>query len=83
MADARALTMTTLAYGKRVIVCGSHDLVHRRSGRLARSVGELVQLAAERRLRRRRAGSSDELADLLSGAFAPARRAQLDRRRAG
>jgi hypothetical protein len=83
MADARALTTTTLADGTRVPVCGSHELTHRRAVVPAGTTAELCGLAAERRRRHRRVVASDELAGMLSEAFAPARRGASERRRSG
>ncbi|WP_394826370.1 hypothetical protein [Pendulispora albinea] len=78
--DARALTSLRLAGGEPVVVCGTHELMHRRVGRTARSIEELRALVSERRKSAdRRAANPDELASALSQAFAPDRR-ESDRR---
>jgi len=79
--DARALTSLRLAGGEPVVVCGTHELMHRRAGRTARSIEELRTLVTERRqLVDRRGQNPDELADALTHAFAPNRRESTDRR---
>jgi hypothetical protein len=83
LADARALTTTTLGDGTEVVVCGSHELAHRRAGLSARTTAELANLAAERRRRHRRVPPADELAGMLSEAFAGTRRVDRERRRTG
>src|SRR2546430_1462364 len=78
--DARALTSLRLAGGEPVVVCGTHELMHRRVGRTARSIEELRALVSERRRNvDRRAGNPDELAAALTHAFSPDRR-ETDRR---
>jgi hypothetical protein len=82
--DARALCTTRLEGGELVVVCGTHELMHRRGPRVARSVDELKGLVRERRRRaeRRLQGTGDELGLQLTEAFAGARRkAASDRRR--
>jgi hypothetical protein len=49
-ADARVLSTTTLEDGKRVTVCGSHKIAHRRAERMARSVDELRIMLCDRRV---------------------------------
>jgi hypothetical protein len=83
MADARALTTTTLADGTKVPVCGSHALAHRRAALRAQTRAELVSIATDRRRRHRRASTGDELAGMLTDAFAPTRRGASERRRSG
>jgi hypothetical protein len=83
LTDARALTTTSLADGTDVVVCGSHELTHRRAGLSARTAAELATLATERRRRHRRVPPSDELAGMLSDAFAGTRRVDRERRRTG
>jgi hypothetical protein len=83
MTDARALTVTSLADGTRVSVCGSHELLHRRAELRARDAAELIVLARNRRKRHRRVVAGDELARMLTESFAPARRSVGDRRRTG
>jgi hypothetical protein len=78
--DERSLSTLMLGDGTRVAVCGSHDLVYRRSGELACSVEELRQITRDRRERSPRREVGDELGEKLLAAFAPNRRTQ-DRRR--
>jgi hypothetical protein len=77
--------MVDLKSGVRVTLCGSHDLMHRRSGGTARSIEELRAAFGERRdtdRRGRRGGAEvDELAMRLSDAFTRDRRG--GERRAG
>ena len=79
--DERALSTLMLADGTRVVVCGSHDLIYRRSGQLAQTVAELRLITRDRRERAPRRDPGDELGERLVAAFAPARRAGGDRRR--
>jgi hypothetical protein len=79
--DERALSTLKLSEGARVVVCGSHDLVYRRSGKIAASVDELRAIARDRRQRSLRRDYGDELGAQLMAAFAPDRRAAGDRRR--
>jgi hypothetical protein len=79
--DERALSTLMLADGTRVVVCGSHDLMYRRSGQLAQSIAELRIITRDRRERAPRRDVGDELGERLVAAFAPARRAGNDRRR--
>ena len=78
--------MTTLADGSEVVVCGSHELSHQRAARVGRTawtVAELVSLTVERRdLGDRRTAPKDELAGMLTEAFAPKRGRGGDRRKA-
>ena len=76
--DARALITVKLA-NEAVTLCGSHALIYRRTGRFARTLGELREMLRDRRGRERRARSVDELAAKLTAAFAGERR-QLQRR---
>jgi hypothetical protein len=78
--DARSLVQVTLG-SRRVTLCGSHALMHRRSPAQARSIPELRQILSERRRRRERRSDGDALGAALSAAFAGERRA-ADRRRA-
>ncbi len=78
--DERTLSTLMLGDETRVAVCGSHDLVYRRSGQLAGSVDELRQITRDRRERAPRREVGDELGEKLLAAFAPDRRAH-DRRR--
>ena len=81
--DERSLSTLKLAGGARVVVCGSHDLIYRRSGKVAFDVTDLCQIARDRRERGLRRDHGDELGAQLAAAFAPARRAASDRRRSG
>lgn len=81
--DARALLATHLSGGEPVTVCGTHDLMHRRAERPARSLAELREMVMDRRRTPDRRGSHpelDELGSQLARAFAPERRAEADRR---
>ena len=80
--DARALCTTRLSNGDIVVVCGTHELMHRRSRRIAGNVSELTELVRDRRARdERRREEMDELGAQLSAAFRSERRASSDRRR--
>ncbi len=81
--DARALSTLKLVSGLRVFVCGSHDLIYRRSGETATTVEELCAITRERReTDARRLDGEDELATQLRAAFTAERReASADRRR--
>jgi hypothetical protein len=82
LVDARALVETELATGERVIVCATHELVHKRTGTKAATVHELRELVGERRGRARRERlPCDELGAMLIAGFAGERRAGADRRR--
>jgi hypothetical protein len=82
LVDARALVETELATGQRVVVCATHELVHRRSGTKATNVHALRELVGERRARpRRERFPCDELGAMLIAGFAGERRAGSDRRR--
>lgn len=80
--DVRALTTTRLASGDVLVVCGTHELMHRRASKVARSFEELRDLVRERRGRReRRRPRADELGAALDSAFRDERRAAGERRR--
>ena len=79
--DERALSTLKLGAGTRVVVCGSHDLIYRRSGQVAFSVEELRTITRDRRQRSVRRDPGDELGAQLTSAFSQERRAQNDRRR--
>jgi hypothetical protein len=79
--DARALVDVTLRGGARTTLCGSHALMHRRSSVQAASEAELRKLLRDRRGRRDRRESHDELGAALEAAFAGDKRGP-DRRRA-
>jgi hypothetical protein len=80
--DARALALVALDGGTSVVLCGSHALIHGRSGGRARSVAELRRLLAERRGRRDRREAGDELGEALTSAFQGEKRG-VDRRSTG
>jgi hypothetical protein len=77
--DARALVDVVLIGGARVTLCGSHELMHRRSPVQARSAGQLRTLLGDRRGRRDRRTEGDELGAALTAAFSGSRRV-ADRR---
>ena len=77
--DTRALVELTLAGGTRVVLCGTHALMHRRSRARARSAEELRHFYADRRVGGDRRGDADELAAALTAAFNGDRR-EGDRR---
>ncbi len=79
--DERALSTLMLASGVRVTVCGSHDLVYRRSGEIAITVDDLRDIVRDRRERAPRREIGDELGESLIAAFSPSRRSGIDRRR--
>lgn len=78
--DARALSTLRLAGGEPVVVCGTHELMHKRAGRTARSIEELRSFVLERRKVDRRHVETDELAEALTRAFSGERRVGIDRR---
>lgn len=81
--DSRALSTTRLANGEVVVVCGTHELMHRRAESPARSTAELRRMLTERRRGSRRGIDGDELGMRLSEAFATSERrsgAGTDRR---
>lgn len=81
-ADARVLSMTRLSTGENVVVCGSHELMHKRSVKTASSIAELRgMLRDRRRAHDRRSLQIDELGAQLSEAFSDDKRAANDRRR--
>jgi hypothetical protein len=80
--DARALVEVSLANGARATLCGSHELMHRRSKPKAKTAAELRASFGEKRGSDRRGkGEVDELAARLSAAFGRERRGT--ERRAG
>ena len=76
--DARALTTTRLANGELVVMCGTHELMHRRMSAAAKTERELQAMLGQRRRGSRRGEGGDELGIRLSEAFAP-----VERRRTG
>ncbi len=74
--DPRALVSVDLANEPFVTLCGSHELMHRRSGFVARTVTELRSAVGDRRGTDRRGGPGevDELAESLTRAFMRERR---------
>ncbi len=80
MQDARALLEVNLADGSSATLCGSHDLMMRRSTVCPQTVSELKMMFGDRRETHRRGRAEvDELAASLSAAFSGDRRT-LDRR---
>ena len=81
--DARHLTTTRLSTGTDAVVCGNHELSHRRSAKTAATVDDLRRIVGNRRERHERRGAieGDELALQLVEAFTGERRAANDRRR--
>jgi hypothetical protein len=77
--DARALVEVVLRGGVRATLCGSHALMHRRGVVQASSTSELKMLLRDRRGRRDRRESQDELGSALEAAFSGERRGS-DRR---
>jgi hypothetical protein len=72
--DARALVDVVLLGGSQVTLCGSHELMHRRSPVHARTESHLREILGDRRERRDRRRVGDELGDALLAAFAGERR---------
>lgn len=82
MSDMRALVAVRLTGGCEVVLCGSHEIMHRRAGAAAGSIAELREAFADRREGDRRGrGEVDELAERLTAAFTRDRRGS-DRRAA-
>jgi len=82
--DERALCTTRLSRGDIVVVCGTHELMHRRSERKASTPTELKTMLRDRRKARvRRQPIPDELEARLIDAFSASsnRRAVGERRR--
>jgi hypothetical protein len=79
--DERALSTLKLALGSRVFICGSHDLIYRRSGQTASTVEELCTITRDRREQTARRDAGDELGARLVAAFSNDRREGVDRRR--
>jgi len=80
--DARALLEVTLGSGASVILCGSHALIFQRSGSTATSLDALRRTLGERRGRRDRRQTRDELGEALASAFRTDNRS-VDRRGTG
>ena len=82
MSDARGLSTTRLSTGEIVIVCGIHELMHKRSSKTAGTRAELRAMFRDRRRSYdRRSLQIDELGAQLSEAFSDEKRASNDRRR--
>ena len=82
--DERALCTTRLSRGDIVVVCGTHELMHRRAERKAETASELRGMLRDRREpRTRRRPIPDELGARLIEAFSASsdRRAIGERRR--
>jgi hypothetical protein len=77
MSDARGLVEVDLSGERCITLCGTHELMHRRSGSRAQSVAELRVAFGDRRSNDRRGGPGeiDELAESLTSAFTRERRA--------
>ncbi len=82
VSDSRVLTTTRLAAGELVVVCGSHELAHRRAHveSPVRTVTQLRALVGDRRTDRERRTEGDELALHLQLAFSSDRRVRDERR---
>ena len=72
--DARVLVDVELTGGASATLCGSHDLMYRRSAVAARTGAELHAILRERRGRRDRRREGDELGAALNEAFSGAKR---------
>jgi hypothetical protein len=79
--DERALSTLKLVDGTRVFVCGSHDLIYRRSGVTASTIEELRAVARDRRENTARRDEGDELGVRLTAAFSADKRSGHERRR--
>lgn len=79
--DARSLVAVHLVNGVRSTLCGSHAVMHARTGAKATSESELRDLLQDRRARSERRELGDELGAALMQAFRDERR-ERDRRRA-
>jgi hypothetical protein len=77
--DARSLVDVVLIGGAQATLCGSHELMHRRSPSQARSAAHLREMLGERRGRKDRRTEGDELGAMLTAAFSGDRRV-ADRR---
>ena len=69
------LTTVELSGGDATTLCGSHALLYRRAGVVARSIGELRATLEDRRETSRRREVGDELGERLVAAFTNDRRA--------
>jgi hypothetical protein len=78
--DERALTQVSLVGGTAVTLCGSHALMHQRSGQGQSTVSELRASLSERRDRDDRRNDGDELGALLAAAFGREKRGAQRRR---
>jgi hypothetical protein len=76
MSDARGLVEVDLAEDPCITLCGTHELMHRRSGWKAQTVSDLRAAYGDRRSSDRRGGRGevDELAEALTAAFTRDRR---------
>ena len=78
--DERALVQVLLVGGGTTTLCGSHALMHRRSGQGQRSVAELRASLSDRRGRDDRRHEGDELGAALAAAFGTEKRGTQRRR---
>jgi hypothetical protein len=78
--DERALVHVLLVGGCTTTLCGTHALMHRRSGQGQRSVSELRASLADRRARDDRRHEGDELGAALAAAFGSEKRGTQRRR---
>ncbi len=78
--DERALVKVLLDGGATVTLCGSHALMHQRSGHGQRSVAELRASLSDRRGRDDRRHDGDELGAALAAAFGSEKRGAQRRR---
>jgi hypothetical protein len=78
--DERALVQVLLVGGSATTLCGSHALMHRRSGQGQRTVPELRASLGDRRGREDRRHDGDELGAALAAAFGSEKRGPQRRR---
>jgi hypothetical protein len=81
MSDSRGLVEVDLPGEPCVSLCGSHELMHRRSALRAQTVADLRAAFGDRRGTDRRGGPGelDELAETLTSAFTRERRTSARR----
>jgi hypothetical protein len=74
LSDGRQLVTVELGGKETAILCGSHALLHSRTGAAARNVAELRASLSDRRSGSRRITGGDELGETLTAAFIRDRR---------